>query len=277
MTDDTRADDVRHEEQPLHWRRRTKELWDTEVEAYPGELALRDLEQAPADDTITVLARHAALRYMVEMAAGRPRSIRNARRAARTYLDAAPSDEARPLRRLVRRRPATPAALHRALVDAGLAARAAGHTGGAYTLLRWAYEVARLQRRPHHAARVAAYLAGLALADGAQRATRRWTRRVHWLLDDDGVPDAITRAYVEGMEKGPAAGGAFDAEQRRRIAESIVKGVAIACPACHAPLTTSEVRPARGVPYVRRRTWVLCTGCRRTAVVDVPGKPPESA
>jgi hypothetical protein len=222
-----------------------------------------------------VLARHATLRCLVETAVGRPRSIRLARRAARIYLAAAPEEDARALRRLLHRRAVRPASLHRALLRAGLAARAAGHTGGAYTLLRWAFEVARLQHRRRHAASVAAHLAALALADGAQRAARRWTRRVHALLGDAGVPDALASTYLPGMEKTPSAGGAFDAAQRRQIAESIAKGFVIACPACQAPLTTSEVRPARGVPYVRRRMWVLCTGCRRTAAVDVPGRPPQ--
>ncbi|HEU5208048.1 MAG TPA: hypothetical protein VFU06_01450 [Longimicrobiales bacterium] len=277
MIDDARAGKARRDAQAPHWRRRPQELWDVQGEIYPGELALRDLETAPADDTITVLARHATLRVLVETAAGHPHSLRLARRAARMYLDAIPIGDARALRRLLRRRPLPPAALYRALADAGLAARAAGHTGGAYTLLRWAYEVARLQRRRRPAARVAAQLATLALADGAHRAARRWTRRVHALLGDDGVPDALASTYVQGMEKSPSAGGTFDAEQRRRIADSIAKGFVIACPVCQAPLTTSEVRPARGVPYVRRRTWVLCTGCRRTAAVDVPGRPPQSS
>lgn len=276
MIEDARGDEPRRNEETPRWRRRPRELWDAPGEIYPGELALGDLEHAPADDTITVLARLATLRVLAEVAYGRPRSVRLARRAALRYLAATPDEEARPLRRLLRRRPLTPASLHHALLDAGLAARAAGHTGGALTLMHWAYEVARLERRRRHAGRVAAHIAGLALADGAQRAARRWTRRAHRLLGDDGVPAALANTYVEGMEKTPSAGGTFDAEQRRRIAESIAKGFVMPCPVCQAPLTTSEVRPPRGVPYVRRRTWVLCTGCRRTAAVDVPGRPPQS-
>ena len=281
MSEENGAERPRAELQhPPGWPRRQHDAqrysWERDIETYPGEFALDDLEDAPADDAITVLARHAVLRCLVETAVGRPRSIRLARRAARAYLDATPAEDALVLRRLLGRRSRTPAALHRALVDAGLAARRAGHTGGAYTLLRWAYEVARHERRRRHAAAVAAQLAALALARGSTRGARRWTRRVHALLGDDGVPAALLSTYVQGMEKTPSAGGAYDAAQRRQIAESIANGFVMACPACQAPLTTSEVRPSRGVPYVRRRVWVLCTGCRRTAAVDVPGRPPES-
>ena len=273
--DELSREELQH---PPGWPRRRHDPWERDIETYPGEFALDDLEDAPADDTITVLARHAVLRCLVEIATGRPRSIRLARRAARAYLDATPADDALVLRRVLGRptRSRTPAALHRALVDAGLAARRAGHTGGAYTLFRWAWEVARHERRRRHAAAAAAQLAALALGRGSSRGARRWTRRVHALLGDDGVPAALMSTYVQGMEKTPSAGGAYDAAQRRQIAESIANGFVMACPACQAPLTTSEVRPSRGVPYVRRRVWVLCTGCRRTAAVDVPGRPPES-
>jgi hypothetical protein len=30
------------------------------------------------------------------------------------------------------------------------------------------------------------------------------------------------------------------------------------------------VEPPPGVPYVRRRVWIVCGACRRSAAVDLP-------
>jgi uncharacterized protein with PIN domain len=64
------------------------------------------------------------------------------------------------------------------------------------------------------------------------------------------------------------AGGSYTAEQRRTIAAALVTGDA-ACPVCGAELARQTVEPAPGVAYVRKRIWVLCPACRRTASLDV--------
>ena len=65
--------------------------------------------------------------------------------------------------------------------------------------------------------------------------------------------------------------GSFDAGQRQTLAERLAAGGPAFCPVCSAPVSVSDVRPPEGVSYVRRRVLVLCTGCRRTAALDVRG------
>lgn len=265
-------------ERPPRRRRRPRELWETESEPFPGALALWDLEDAPADDAATVLARVAVLRCLAAGAAGRRAAARRARRAAKDYLEVTPEAAARPLRRLLGGRDAAPAALYRALVAAGLQAAERRHAGGAYALLRWAYELAMVARKTGPAARVAACLTRLALEDDAPYSARRWTVRVHALVGDDGVPGALTTSYVARMKPNDEAkGGGYDADARRRLAESIAAGAPTTCPVCSASVSMTEVRPPQGVSYVRRRVWVLCTGCRRTAALDDPGRMGGSA
>lgn len=274
MPDDTTTPEPRSGEEPDRpRRRRPRELWETETEPFPGALTLWDLEDTAGDDAATILARYAVLRCMVAAAAGRRARFRCERRAAKAYLDATPEPARRPLRRMLGRGGAVPAVLFRSLVEVGLHAARCGHAGGAYTFLRWAYEVAVAERRRRPAARVAARLARLAVEDDAPYSARRWTARVHGLLGDDGVPGPLDDAYVGGMkERDDPPGGGYDAAARRALAERIAAGGPTVCPVCDAPVSMTEVRPPHGVPYVRRRVWALCTGCRRTAAVDVPGK-----
>lgn len=42
------------------------------------------------------------------------------------------------------------------------------------------------------------------------------------------------------------------------------------CPRCGAGFDERAIPPSREVPYVRRRAWLLCRGCGRSAVLDVP-------
>lgn len=65
------------------------------------------------------------------------------------------------------------------------------------------------------------------------------------------------------------AGGGFDAAQRRELEEALRAGTSLLCPECGAELTQQRVEPRPEVAYVRRRVWVLCPGCRRTAGLDV--------
>jgi uncharacterized protein with PIN domain len=63
--------------------------------------------------------------------------------------------------------------------------------------------------------------------------------------------------------------GGYDARQRRQLEVALAQGSPLRCPACHAELMQQRVEPGPGVPYVRRRVWVLCPGCRRTAALDL--------
>ncbi len=40
------------------------------------------------------------------------------------------------------------------------------------------------------------------------------------------------------------------------------------CPVCGASLDVRDLPPREGIAYVRRRLWVVCPGCMRTAAVD---------
>jgi len=66
----------------------------------------------------------------------------------------------------------------------------------------------------------------------------------------------------------------YSAAERRALAEAVRRGEApLRCPACGAALAIQPVRPRREVAYVRRRVWLLCPACRRTAALDLPSPP----
>jgi uncharacterized protein with PIN domain len=63
--------------------------------------------------------------------------------------------------------------------------------------------------------------------------------------------------------------GAYDAAQRRLLESALRQGAPLRCPVCDHKLAEQRVEPPLEVAYVRRRVWVLCPGCRRTAGLDV--------
>lgn len=68
----------------------------------------------------------------------------------------------------------------------------------------------------------------------------------------------------------------YSAAQRRALAEGMEADVIPPCPECGAELAVREVEPSRQVSYVRRRVWLICPGCKRTAALDVTaGEPPS--
>lgn len=62
--------------------------------------------------------------------------------------------------------------------------------------------------------------------------------------------------------------GSYSAQERRRLADALARGEAPTCPACGAALARREIAPKRDVPYVRRRVWLICPACKRSAAVD---------
>lgn len=66
--------------------------------------------------------------------------------------------------------------------------------------------------------------------------------------------------------------GAYTAEQRRALARAVAAGDAPVCPGCATPLDVRPVDPPGEVAYVRRRAWLFCPGCKRTAAVDLGGR-----
>lgn len=57
--------------------------------------------------------------------------------------------------------------------------------------------------------------------------------------------------------------------QRRDLAAAVHHGAPLRCPACGAPLVQRDVPHPPDVAYVRRRVWLLCPACKRTATVNL--------
>lgn len=64
------------------------------------------------------------------------------------------------------------------------------------------------------------------------------------------------------------SGGAYDAGERRELENDLAAGGTLMCPSCRVELSCREVERTKEVAYMRRRVWVLCPQCRRTASLD---------
>jgi uncharacterized protein with PIN domain len=64
-------------------------------------------------------------------------------------------------------------------------------------------------------------------------------------------------------------GGPYEAAQRRVLEAALQKGATLRCPYCQVELNSQPVEGSREVAYVRRRVWVICPRCRRTASLDM--------
>jgi hypothetical protein len=138
-------------------------------------------------------------------------------------------------------------------------ARAAGHAGGAFLMYREAFAVARRATERVEAARAARGIEGLARDAGAGRVARAWSARARRL--ERAHPDP--RAIMEGMAAG------YTREQRATLERAVRQGEALCCPVCGERVAESRLAPRRDVAYVRQRVWLLCSGCRRSATLDV--------
>jgi hypothetical protein len=76
------------------------------------------------------------------------------------------------------------------------------------------------------------------------------------------------KRHPEEAKLGNTTGGSYDAGERRVLEQLLRRGEALLCPACGAQLSVAAVQPPGAVAYVRRRVWVLCPACRRTASLD---------
>jgi hypothetical protein len=68
--------------------------------------------------------------------------------------------------------------------------------------------------------------------------------------------------------------GSYTAAQRRALAAAIRSGGEgqPECPVCGARVSIREIEPSTQVSYVRRRVWLFCPACKRTAAVDLAGR-----
>lgn len=71
-------------------------------------------------------------------------------------------------------------------------------------------------------------------------------------------------------------GGGFDAAHRRQLEQLLRDGLPLHCPFCDRPLSVQLVERSGEIAYVRRRVWVLCPGCRRSAGLDAAVGPARS-
>jgi hypothetical protein len=62
----------------------------------------------------------------------------------------------------------------------------------------------------------------------------------------------------------------FDAGHRNELQAAAARGEPLVCPVCGVPLSEQAVDPKPELPYVRRRLWLLCPHCRRSAAIDLP-------
>jgi hypothetical protein len=62
----------------------------------------------------------------------------------------------------------------------------------------------------------------------------------------------------------------FTVEEQRVIREAYERDSAAICPRCHVQLTVRGIGGGSfGLGYARRREWLLCPKCRRSALFDV--------
>ncbi|MHB1222781.1 MAG: hypothetical protein ACYC2G_01850 [Gemmatimonadaceae bacterium] len=62
----------------------------------------------------------------------------------------------------------------------------------------------------------------------------------------------------------------YDADEQRAIRDSLVAGQPATCPRCDVVLTRRPIGGGSfGLGYARRREWLICPSCRRSAIFDV--------
>ena len=62
----------------------------------------------------------------------------------------------------------------------------------------------------------------------------------------------------------------YDATEQAGIRDAFIRGEMPVCPRCHVPMTTRPIGGGSfGLGYARRREWLICPRCRRSAIFDV--------
>ena len=71
-------------------------------------------------------------------------------------------------------------------------------------------------------------------------------------------------------ESGASESAAYTAEEQRTLRERVAAGGAPVCPRDGATMTRRPVGGGSfGLGYSRRREWLICPTCRRSALFDV--------
>lgn len=62
----------------------------------------------------------------------------------------------------------------------------------------------------------------------------------------------------------------YDPEEQRTIREALTKGEQAHCPRCEVAMTARPIGGGSfGLGYARRREWLICPRCHRSAIFDV--------
>jgi hypothetical protein len=62
----------------------------------------------------------------------------------------------------------------------------------------------------------------------------------------------------------------YDPEEQRSIRDALVTGRRVECPRCAVAMTARAIGGGSfGLGYARRRDWLICPRCRRSAIFDV--------
>ena len=62
----------------------------------------------------------------------------------------------------------------------------------------------------------------------------------------------------------------FEPAELRRMRESFARGEVPLCPRCGVAMTAREIGGGSfGLGYARKREWLICPACRRSALFDV--------
>lgn len=69
----------------------------------------------------------------------------------------------------------------------------------------------------------------------------------------------------------------FSREELEGIRYGWVHGCPSMCPICSVPLLSRPISPRKDVAYVRRRHWLLCPRCQRSALVETHSNPGRGA
>ncbi len=62
----------------------------------------------------------------------------------------------------------------------------------------------------------------------------------------------------------------FDASEQQQMRESFARGEIPLCPRCRVAMTVRAIGGGSfGLGYARKREWLICPKCRRSALFDV--------
>jgi hypothetical protein len=62
----------------------------------------------------------------------------------------------------------------------------------------------------------------------------------------------------------------YDPEEERAIREAFTRGETPACPRDGTPMTARSIGGGSfGLGYARKREWLICPTCKRSAIFDV--------